>query len=338
MDELGLTGPAEAAYRQALTELTWTTQDLVDHIVAATGSDPCAAHAAVRELVDLHLLRPSDEDRDARLRVVAPVVGLEDRLADARRTALEQQHRLDRAGQLLRELQERYATARELHLEQSIERLTGIDAIRSRLEQLARDARQEVLSFLRGPQTPESMQASRPLDEAALARGVVLRGIHQHSAVNDPTTMAYLRWLTGLGAEVRTVATLPLQMIIADREIAVLPLDVERQSAGAQVVRGSGTVTALLALFESVWAGARPLGERRTGQVVELSDTEQEILRILSGGATDEVVGRQLGVSVRTVRRLTSGLMARYDAQSRFELGVKLGQIGWTPTGTPRLP
>jgi DNA-binding NarL/FixJ family response regulator len=118
-------------------------------------------------------------------------------------------------------------------------------------------------------------------------------------------------------------------MIIFDREIAVLPLDVEQSGAGAQLVRGSGMVTALLALFESIWASARPVGEPRRAAPVELSDTEGEILRILATGATDEVVARQLGVSVRTVRRLTAALMTRYEAQSRFELGVKLGQMGW---------
>lgn len=336
MTALGLDQRTEQAYRVALSEPSWTTDALVGSVAQQLGLTSPEARQVVDGLVRRALLRPSDEDRDARLRVVAPSVALESALSQARRLVLDQQQTVDRAAQLLLDLQDRYTSARDAYLDHTVERLTGIDAVRSRLEHLAQNAQQEVLSFLRGTQSPESMRASAPLDEAALARGVALRGIHQHSAVNDPTTMAYLRWLDDLGAEVRTVATLPLQMIIFDREIAVLPLDVEQSGAGAQLVRGSGMVTALLALFESIWASARPVGEPRRGASVELSDTEGEILRILATGATDEVVARQLGVSVRTVRRLTAALMTRYEAQSRFELGVKLGQMGWAPGGLSR--
>lgn len=338
MTSLGLSARTEAVYRVALGSSTWTDHALQAACCAALDVGGEQVAAAVQDLLTAGLLRPAARDSGAHVRVVAPGVVLESRLARAREAVLLQQQELDRAAQLLHDLQDQHTAARDASVEHTIERLVGLDAVRSRLEQLAQGAEQEALSFMRGQQSTESMEASWPLDRSALERGVVLRSIYLHSALNDPDTTSYLRRLEERGSETRTVATLPLQMLVVDRCTAVIPIDPERSAAGALVVRSRGALVALLALFESVWLAARPLHEPRRSGGVELSDTEREILRILATGATDEVVGRQLGVSVRTVRRLTSGLMDRFQAQSRFELGLKLGRQGLGQAGLPARP
>lgn len=332
----GLTARAESVYRVALDESTWDAEVLVRDGSARTGLPPEQVREALAELLALELLRRGSAQSPGRLRVVAPDVVLEARLDASRQDLLDAQRRVDLAARQLLDLQAAHHRARAGQVEHSVERLEGLDAVRSRLEQLARGARQEALSFMRGPQDAESMEASWPLDEQALERGVGLRSIYLHSCLNDAAVVAYLRRIDAAGGETRTVPALPLQMLVVDRAVAVIPMDAERSSAGALVVQSPGAVTALLALFESVWQGARPVGEPRHTAVAELSDTEREILRILAAGATDEVVARHLAVSVRTVRRLTAVLMERFSARSRFELGVTLGQQGWDASRTRR--
>jgi len=48
---------------------------------------------------------------------------------------------------------------------------------------------------------------------------------------------------------------------------------------------------------------------------------------------TDEMVARKLGVSVRTVRRMASELMAELGARSRFQAGVRASERGWLDPG-----
>ena len=54
----------------------------------------------------------------------------------------------------------------------------------------------------------------------------------------------------------------------------------------------------------------------------------REILRALGAGLTDEAAARRLGVSLRTYRRRVAELMATLDADSRFQAGVRAGELG----------
>ncbi len=61
----------------------------------------------------------------------------------------------------------------------------------------------------------------------------------------------------------------------------------------------------------------------------ELSARERQLLTLLTAGYTDESAAVRLGISVRTVRRLVSGIMNRLGARSRFQAGVKAADRGW---------
>jgi DNA-binding NarL/FixJ family response regulator len=61
----------------------------------------------------------------------------------------------------------------------------------------------------------------------------------------------------------------------------------------------------------------------------ELSHRERQLLTLLTAGYTDESAAVRLGISVRTVRRLVSGIMNRLGARSRFQAGVKAADRGW---------
>ncbi|MFD0332056.1 LuxR C-terminal-related transcriptional regulator [Streptacidiphilus monticola] len=156
-----------------------------------------------------------------------------------------------------------------------------------------------------------------------------MRTVYLDSVRNDPATRDYARWLAKLGGQVRTTGTLPLRMIVVDRETAVVPLNPESPSDGAAVLHGSGAVAAMCALFEQIWADAHPLGAVRPRDELGLSGQERALLRMLANGETDEAAARRLGVSDRTVRRLIADLLGKLEARSRFQAGARAMERGW---------
>jgi len=52
------------------------------------------------------------------------------------------------------------------------------------------------------------------------------------------------------------------------------------------------------------------------------ASADDRLLSLLATGLKDEAIARQLGVSLRTVHRRTSGLSESLGARTRFQAGV----------------
>jgi DNA-binding CsgD family transcriptional regulator len=243
---------------------------------------------------------------------------------------LEQQHRFTKSQAAVSELISEYTAARRTGMSGDTERIEGMDAVQSRLEELAQRTTSGCLSFMPGGgQSASSLTASKPLDELMLQRQNTVLTLYLDSVRNDTATVAYARWLTELGGLVRTTPTLPLRMVLFDREIALVPIDPENTRLGAVQLTGPGIITALITLFEHVWDAAIPLGDESRHTCGELTSQERELLRLLSQGLTDEVAARRLGVSLRTTRRMMASIMERLGAHSRFEAGLRAKERRW---------
>ncbi len=325
LEGLGIDTTTESVYRAMLAH-----PDLgVDALAQRLDLPPAVVRRTLDQLADLSLLRPS-WDEPGQVRPVSPEVGLAALVARQQEEMARQQYAVEQGRASLAAFVAQYSVARTDEPPDDTERLMGLDGVRRRLEELALSARSEVLSFLpRGAQSAAAMEASRPLDQDSLERGVRLRTLYLDSVRNDPATAKYAAWLSSLGGETRTVPTLPLRMIVIDREAAVLPLDPNQSMQGAVLTRQPGTVAALVALFEQVWSVAQPLGGEAQLHQGSLTGPERELLRMLANGAKDETAARQLGVSVRTVRRMMAELAERLHASSRFQAGVHASREGW---------
>ncbi len=317
---LGIGNLTESVYRAMLADHTASVQQLAMQL----GATEKQIRQALDQLADLSLLT---NDESGSLKAVGPSVGLTALLAEAEREVLERQQQISATRDAIAAIaheQERQAQ-RELST-----RLEGIDAVRARIEQLSCNVRRECVSLNpRSTQTPDAKSASTPLNQAMLARGVGLRAIYQESYRNDPALVAHARWLTGLGATLRTASTIPMLAIVYDREVALLPLDPHNSRLGAVEVRSPGMVAAVYALFEQIWAGAVPFGEPAPVDADGLAPQDKQLLSMLAEGHTDEMAARKLGVSLRTVRRMAADLMERLDARSRFQAGLAAGRRGW---------
>lgn len=338
LDLLGLDRELAEAYGVAVCRIVWNRDDLADEIAVRTSLTRTQAVSGVERMVEQGVLRAAEAAPGA-VRVVAPALALRARLAQQRSELAARQQRIEEADLALTTLQEQWSETKDTQAAQVMEQITGIDTLRGRLEQMAASTQRETLSLLPAHVlTEESIESSQVLDADTLARGVAMRTVVVESAARHRVTGAYLRTLAEQGAEIRTVAALPLRLLVSDRISAVLPINAESPRDGALIVRAPGLLTALVALFETVWRSATPLEAPRPAEPLRFGETETAILRILATGATDEAVSRHLGLSVRTVRRLVSALMTELGAGSRFELGVKLGARGWAVDDLPAPP
>jgi DNA-binding CsgD family transcriptional regulator/sugar-specific transcriptional regulator TrmB len=322
LEPLGLDAATEKVYRALLEQPAWGITEICAHL----GLSESNVREALDRLTALSLVTVTGPG--GTVRPVQPRLGLIALLARTEANLIDRQRQIEEARAAVTALASEYET--DSAALSSVEVVEGLDAVRNRLRRLAQSANRECLSFVPGgAQKPDAMEASKPLDQLALERGVAVRSIYQTSFRNDPGTLQYVEWLATLGGETRTVPNLPVPMIIVDREYALVPLDPSDGRRGALVLSGPGMIATLCALFDHFWREGVPWGEQPKRSQHGLSDVEHELLWLLSQGMTDEVAARKLGLSLRTVRRMASELMARLNAHSRFEAGVRAVHRGW---------
>ncbi|MGW1115957.1 helix-turn-helix transcriptional regulator [Streptomyces tanashiensis] len=326
LQAMGLGAAVEAVYRGMLADPSEGIAELSTRL----GLAQTQVRESLDQLVDLGLLRPS-RDSPGALRAVRPELGLEVLLRRQETEVARQQKELAQSRAAAAQVVSEFAELRPNTEVDGAERLVGMDAIQNRLEELAHGLARECLAILPGGALSEaSMEASRPLDRRALARGIEMCSVYQDSARNDPPTLAYARWLTEQGGQVRTSPLLPPRLLVFDRTVAVVPIDPDNSRTGALCTSAPGIVASLVTLFEQTWEAAVPLGADRP-RATDTGPTgpELELLRLLASGMTDEAASKRLGVSLRTVRRQMAALMERLHATSRFEAGLKAAREGW---------
>jgi DNA-binding CsgD family transcriptional regulator/sugar-specific transcriptional regulator TrmB len=322
LGELGLTEEASAVYRLMLREPSLSVDAIATHLQVPERN----VRKALDLLAELHLLAtPADGDR--RPTAIRPEIGLTQLLSRAEDELRRQQMRLQEARDAIAAIAAEVGTGRDAR---DTIRHEGVEAVRVRLKTLSEHGRYEVCSFSPGgAHKPDAMAESKPLNQLALERGVAIRAVYQDAYRNDADTVAYAQWMTDLGGQIRTVPTVPMQLVIVDREIAIVPISPSDPRVGATEIHNHGIVAAIIALFEHVWLSGTTLGHATTPPGDGPTPLEVEVLRSLADGATDETIARRLGVSVRTLRRTIADLIERLHATSRFEAGVKAAHLGW---------
>ncbi|GIH11514.1 transcriptional regulator [Rhizocola hellebori] len=281
--------------------------------------------AALDVLADLALIRM--DPTGALTRVVRPQAGLTALLTKVEAEAAVRRRQIEATRSAI-------ASIVAAHGDQDpiIEgrRLAGLETVRDRLTELAYSANTECLSFTTGGgQSPDTIEAEGHLNEVALKRGVQIRNVYQDSFRNDPATVAHARRMARLGGRSRTTPTVPMRMVIVDREVALIPIDPADTRLGALEVQSAGVLAGLVALFEQVWNIGTAFGDQMPVDEHGLTPQERELLQLLAAGHTDESAARKLAMSVRSVQRMMTSLTERLGAASRFQAGVNANRCGW---------
>ncbi|GAA0522856.1 hypothetical protein GCM10011581_38570 [Saccharopolyspora subtropica] len=191
-------------------------------------------------------------------------------------------------------------------------------------------AQREVLvvsSLSGGPGGP--VAACRRIDHANLRRGVRYRMLVPDHVRTAAEPARRLGKLAQAGAEIRTIPTVPIEALVVDGVVAILPNERPGRPDDIAVLHLPSVVETITELVEHLWPAAVPLTASDPPDTTELAGRDRELLALLSAGCTDESAAAALGVSVRTVRRMVSSLMNRLGARSRFQAGVKAADRGW---------
>ncbi|GGR71591.1 transcriptional regulator [Micromonospora fulviviridis] len=209
-----------------------------------------------------------------------------------------------------------------------LEIVTGRAAVEAQFVQLTHRVTSELLVLDRPPYAQEVAAANAPENEL-LGRAARVRGIYAPEAFEMPGAFEQAMAAVAAGEEARVHTDVPLKLAIGDRSVALLPLASERAVDAALVIRAPMVVSALVKLFEMLWGQATPLPVWDPGQSTTGADElDLRLLGLLTTGLKDEAIARELGVSVRTLGRRSSALLAALGARTRFQAGLQAGRRG----------
>jgi predicted transcriptional regulator len=322
---LGLAPDEELVYRALVGRPDSTCLDLAEVLDLPEAE----VESALARLVEVGLaVRPDDGGFLA----APPGVALgalitthrdELRAAEQALATLAEEHRAAAAGRRMSEL---------------IEVVTGVNAISHRYLQVQHAAKRELRHFITAPFVAVPPEEN-PAEVAAGDRGIRIRAVLERSVLTTPDAVKGAADSLRRGVEVRVLDRLPIKLVLADSDLALVPLVTSTDGdPGAVLLQRSGLVTALEALFEALWHDAYPLSSTSfagdelidadpdTGQPTVL---DRQILALMLGGLTDQAVATQLDVSLRTVQRRLRHLQDLAGVNSRMQLGWYAARRSW---------
>ncbi len=117
------------------------------------------------------------------------------------------------------------------------------------------------------------------------------------------------------------------RLIVVDRRVALIPAADDQ--ATAVVVREPAIVAYLVDVFERAFARGRPFATSEQRVMKEIASEQRSMtIRMLIEGHADAVSAKRLGVSPRTYAGYVAELKEEYNAETRFQLGYTMGQLG----------
>lgn len=262
--------------------------------------------------------------RPARFSASPPELALEALL-------VEREQALAQARLEVIRLQEQFRQGAERrHPAELAEILQGREAVRERVSQLWRSAREEILVFDKPPYSIPP--AENVAEESQLASGVMFRAIYSKESMEWPGGLQLIESFIRAGEEARYHPAVPMKLNIFDRRVGLLPLaEDEGTVEGAIVVHSSHLLDALLVLWETFWERATllPLGQLDPGTLPETLDLSGEDVRLatlLLAGSKSEVIARQMSIGLSTLERRIKRLMRLLGVDTRFQAGYELAR------------
>ncbi|WP_227820137.1 helix-turn-helix domain-containing protein [Agromyces aureus] len=318
LEAIGLDDEHTALYRLVLQ----APSSSIDELAESAAKPRSEVRAIVAELERLGLLARQASAPD---RVVASPPSLA-----LRPMLLDRERRLTQAHEVLVELSEIYRSgAAQRTAPDVVDVVLGADAVRQRFAQLQASATEQVRVLMLSDVAFLDATENTAEDEA-LRRGVRYRVIVEKAVLEWPGFIDAARESAPFGEEVRVLPTLPTRLIIADDDVAMLPMRShgEERSSGALLVNPSGLLDLVIATFEEYWATSTEFIS--TGELPGAHDAvDRDLLKLLLLGLTDAAAGAQLGISVRTVQRRVAELMETAGVTTRLQLGAEAVRRAW---------
>lgn len=319
-EALRLLGIDPAASRVYLALLELAPAPL-SAIGSASGLGRAELATAYASLVDAGLASAAEEGEDV-VAPVPPTAGLE--ILARHRAAEVEESRIAVGGAFESFRRQRLASYND-HL---VEVVTG-DAVGPRIRHAWASARDQIRQFESPPYFPLPGATDDAL--ATLARGVTQRVVYSRASLEHPGHLKdVIEPCIKAGEQARVAPAVPVKLVIIDDAYALVSLSIKEADVHNTmlVVQPCGLLSALVALFEQSWQNALPFHGHAT-RPGGLPPGDRRLLWLLAGGASDEVIAREMGISRRTLFRRLSILMARLGAANRFQMALQAQRSGW---------
>jgi DNA-binding CsgD family transcriptional regulator len=305
-----------------------------DEVASAVGASPAEVDRALRHLTEAGLASRTG-GAVPRWSAAPPRPSLGALLA-RRRAELAQ------VEDLVERLYEAHEAASGPRASDMVEVLKSEEEVPARYRQLLADSSFEVLHLAKPPYVSAGPASAGPV---GVTPGVRLRSVYETDGFTDEVSLRTAVRGMGQGGKMRLTSQIPVKLVIFDRAAALLPIRGDRPSTGSLVVHAPALVTALVALFESVWERAEPVSLTRRHDLdadegLSISGRDlrtREILRMMAAGMKDDTIARILDISRRTVQQHISDVGAQLGARTRFQLAVLAAKEGWLAEEVPAL-
>ncbi|MEV3987490.1 LuxR family transcriptional regulator [Streptomyces sp. NPDC049837] len=321
LDEaLRLLGIGETARRVYLALLELAPAPL-SSIGTAAGLGGTELATAYGELVDAGLASAAGEGGDV-VAPVPPTAGLE--ILARHRAAELEESRIAVGGAFESFRRQRLAA----YNDNLVEVVTG-DAVGPRMRHAWASAREQIRQFESPPYFPLPGATDDAL--ATLARGVTQRVVYSRASLEHPGHLKEaIEPCIEAGEHARVLPSVPVKLVIIDEAYALVSLSIKEADVhnSMLVVQPCGLLSALVALFEQSWQNALPF-HGHTARPGGLAPADRRLLWLLAGGASDDVIAREMGISRRTLFRRLQVLMARLGAANRFQMALQAQRSGW---------
>ncbi|WP_260848867.1 DNA-binding response regulator [Streptomyces sp. SLBN-118] len=199
--------------------------------------------------------------------------------------------------------------------------------MRAALTRLVRSARRELLSFddpagALGHGIPEPfLEFAGACVRSATGQSAAVRRIAPRQG------LTHVREPWHCPGSVRVTDSIPFKMVVADRTVAAVPLDLELHYNGVLLIRDPVVVQTLVRTHRTWWdTGDDPTRHRVAGTAPAHL---RPVLHALLAGLTDEAAATRLGMSGRTYSRRVGELLTALGTTSRFRAGAEAARRGW---------
>jgi sugar-specific transcriptional regulator TrmB/DNA-binding CsgD family transcriptional regulator len=322
LEKIGVSAEAEALWRALLV----TPQSTYAELAEQTGIPLERLEPLSDYLEQVRLVRRGPGATG--LVAVDPKLAIETHVARSERQLAERAEELATIRARIPDIAREYERGRAGRVDLiGFEIIVDVNDIRKQIE-LAADRERSESRYLSHTLSSEGLQAARPTDFQTLARGIQQRSIVRAEALSEPAVYAEFEARATRGELVRTLQHVPTQMLIFDRDLAVLSVDPLQHELGAIFVRVRSMVDTLVYLFDHLWSEADPIFAS-PGTPCALSGRRAKVLELMAVGTKDERIARTLRVGVRTIRRDVAELKATLGVTSRPEIPAAAIRRGW---------
>jgi sugar-specific transcriptional regulator TrmB/DNA-binding CsgD family transcriptional regulator len=320
--KLGVPADAEAVWRALVAAPSSSYREIADR----TGIAIERIDHVNEWLLEARLVRRGESASG--LVAIEPTLAIETHIARSERQLAERAEELATIRAQIPDIAREYERGRADDGELvGFEIIVDVNDIRRQID-LAADRERSDNRYLSHTITLESLEAARSTDLRALARGIRQRSIVSAEALNEPNVYTGFEARAMRGELVRTLPQVPTQMLIFDRDLAVLAVDPNQHELGAVFVRVPSVVETLVYLFDHLWSEAKPVFGAPADQLAP-SGRRAKVLELMAVGTKDERIARTLRVGVRTIRRDVAELKSTLGVTSRPEIPAAAMVKGW---------